>query len=69
MASVLLRLTLVCSFLSTDGAIKVRYGETVMVQFKATKRQGKEPFMLHVPLHITKVIDVGGVSPWVSSVC
>ena len=27
------------------------------------------PFMLHVPLHITKVIDVGGVSLWVSSVC
>ena len=26
-------------------------------------------FMLHVPLHITKVIDVGGVSFWVSSVC
>ena len=26
-------------------------------------------FMLHVPLHITKVIDVGGVSLWVSSVC
>lgn len=25
----------------TDGAIKVRYGETVMVQFKATKRQGE----------------------------
>ena len=46
MASVLLRLALVCSFLFTDGAIKVRYGETVMVQFKATKRQGKEPFFL-----------------------
>ena len=46
MASVLLRLTLVCSFLFTDGAIKVRYGETVMVQFKATKGQGKEPFFL-----------------------
>ena len=44
MASVLLGLKLVCSFLFTDGAIKVRYGETVMVQFKATKRQGKEPF-------------------------
>ena len=27
------------------------------------------PFMLHVPLHIMKVIDVGGVSLWVSSVC
>ena len=26
-------------------------------------------FMLHVPLHITKVIDVSGVSLWVSSVC
>ena len=26
-------------------------------------------FMLHVPLHITKVIDVGGVSLWVSSFC
>ena len=26
-------------------------------------------FMLHVPFHITKVIDVGGVSLWVSSVC
>ena len=26
-------------------------------------------FMLHVPLHIMKVIDVGGVSLWVSSVC
>ena len=26
-------------------------------------------FMLHVPLHITKLIDVGGVSLWVSSVC
>ena len=25
--------------------------------------------MLHVPLHITKVIDVGGVSLWASSVC
>ena len=24
--------------------------------------------MLHVPLHITKVNDVGGVSLWVSSV-
>lgn len=46
MASVLLRLTLVCSFLFTDGAIKVRYGETVMVQFKATKRQRKESFFL-----------------------
>ena len=29
----------------------------------------KNSFMLHVPLHITKVIDVGGVSLWVSSVC
>ena len=26
-------------------------------------------FMLHVPLHITKVIDVGRVLLWVSSVC
>ena len=26
-------------------------------------------FMLHVPLHITKVTDVGEVSLWVSSVC
>ena len=25
--------------------------------------------MLHVPLHITKVIDVGRVLLWVSSVC
>ena len=30
---------------------------------------GYGSFMLHVPLHITKVIDVGGVSLWVSSVC
>ena len=29
----------------------------------------KRLFMLHVLLHITKVIDVGGVSLWVSSVC
>ena len=29
----------------------------------------KALFMLHVPLHIMKVIDVGGVSLWVSSVC
>ena len=29
----------------------------------------KRLFMLHVFLHITKVIDVGGVSLWVSSVC
>ena len=28
-------------FLSTDGTINVRYGETAIVQFKASKRQGK----------------------------
>lgn len=33
----------------TDGAIKVRYGETVIVQFKATKRQDESssPDELH----------------------
>ena len=29
----------------------------------------KKLFMLHVPLHIKSVINIGGVSLWVSSVC
>ena len=32
-------------------------------------KRRNDVFMLHVPSHITRVIDVGGVSLWASSVC
>lgn len=33
-----------CYFVLTDGVVQVRYGETAVVQFKASKRQGKFTF-------------------------
>ena len=35
--------------LQTDGTIKVRYGETVIVQFKATKHQGNRTLSSKLP--------------------